>query len=214
MSSQRKHNNKRGSQRSRSQSTATVVGLERRLCPPPYQSNVRFSHTYRFVSTSSTTTSITPTSLLLMAGTYCDVANSTVISMFSSLKVNRISIWSPPASQGAATTCSLSFYSNTNSPNIEHSDTSVSTAQPAYFTCRPPPQSLAGFWLTTSTQAIMAITAPTGSVIDVSVSLVLSDDDSYTTAAVTTATLGSIYYLSLDPNATHRFVPVSLTTTT
>jgi hypothetical protein len=75
--------------------------------------------------------------------------------------------------------------------------------------------SLAAFWQVSGSTTLCAITAPTGSIIDVHLSLIVQDDDATTAqSTVTTGILGNYYYLSLDPNATHRFTPVSLTTTT
>lgn len=124
-------------------------------------------------------------------------------------------MWSPPASQGAAITCSVEWV-GANSPNREYSDTSVSVATPAHVSCPPPPMSLAAFWQTASSATLFSLVAPVGSIIDIHLALILSDDDqgSNTPISVASAVLGQSYYLSLDPNATHRYTPVSLVTTT
>lgn len=182
--------------------------------PPQIKSNVELRHRYRFTSTSGTATSIIPNSILCAAGTICTIGNTSVTSIFGAVKLNRIEIWSPPATQGSTVTCSVDFVGNANSPNREYSDTSISVATPAHVNCSPPPQSLASFWQTGST-ALCTITAPTGSIIDVVLSLILQDDDiTVATSGVATGVLGTVYYLSLDSNSTHRYVPVSLTTTT
>jgi hypothetical protein len=100
---------------------------------------------------------------------------------------------------------------------VEVSDTTVSTATPAHLKAIPPSNSVAGFWmLSSNNNNLFILTAPTGSIIDVDLDLIVQDDDAggQTQITVATATLGAVYYLSLDPNATHRYVPVSLTTTT
>jgi len=186
--------------------------------PRQLSSNITFGHTYRFISTSSTATAVTPTSLLAAAGSVCYAVNANVISIFGSIKVNRIKIWTPVASQGANATCSV-LWSGTVTPfnqDREISDTSVSVSKPAHIDTRPPAKSLAAFWQTASTNNLFIVTAPTGSIIDVSLSMVLQDEDSGSapaTVAVASGTLGTQYYLSLDPNATHRYTPVSLNTT-
>lgn len=183
--------------------------------PSQFKSNVELRHSFRYVSTSGTATAITPTSLLCSAGTVCTVANFAASSFNGSVKVNQVEMWSPPASQGSNTTCSVLWAGANNSPDREYSDTSVSVATPAYVRCPPPPMSLASFWQTAGTGTLFTLTAPTGTIIDVHVSLILFDDDvSQATASIATGVLGTIYYLSLDPNATHRYTPVSLTTTT
>lgn len=169
---------------------------------------------YRFVSTSGTITSVSPSDLMTASGTICTVANTTCTSMFGTVKVNRIEIWTPPASQGASATCSCEFFGTSNTPSREFSDTSISVATPAHLVAVPPPQSLASFWQGASGTALFKLTAPVGSIIDVWLSLIMNDDEvTIVTRAVSTATLGSIYYLGLDSTATTRYVPVSLTTT-
>jgi len=145
----------------------------------------------------------------------CYFLNTAVGSFFGSVKLNEVEIFAPPASQGANATCSVDWIGSSNSPNREVSDTSVSVSTPAHVKCNPPAQSLAAFWHIASDDPIMTVTAPVGSIIDVHLSLILQDDDVPVAAiAVATGALGTVYYLSLDPNATHRYTPVSLTTTT
>lgn len=184
--------------------------------PPMIRSNITLSHTYRFTSTSGTATALTVGSLFGAAGTMCTVANSQVQTFYNSVKVREISIWSPPASQGAISTCSVEWLGGANSNTVEVSDSSNSVSRPARISSKPPRGSLASFWNTTSSGAntICTLVAPTGSIIDVVLDLILSDDDLVNFVIVIAAgALGNIYYLSLDPNATHRYVPVSLTTT-
>jgi hypothetical protein len=181
--------------------------------PIQIRSNVELRHRFRFVSTNAVSQSVTPNSLMCSAGTMCSVANTTVNSFYGSVKVNQIEMWSPPASQGSSTTCSVDWIGSSYQPNREYSDTSVSVATPAHVISSPPPMSIASFWQTSSTNTLFTLIAPVGTIIDVHLSLILNDsDESLVTASVTTATLGNIYYLSLDPNK--HYTPVSLTTTT
>ncbi len=182
--------------------------------PSQLKANVELRHRFRFVSTSGTATGLTGNSILGAAGAIGTATNSTVQTISNSFKINQISIWSPPASQGSNVTCSVDWTGFNNTPNREFSDTSVSVATPAYLVCSPPPQSLASFWQLSGTTQLCSIVAPTGSIIDVQLSLILADgSDAGVTVAVATAVIGTMYYLSLDPAAQHRFTPVSLTTT-
>jgi hypothetical protein len=182
--------------------------------PSQFRSNIELSHKYRFVSTNGTATAITGTSLLCASGGVVTVLNTTFKSMFASVKIKRITMWAPPASQGSAVTCSVEWIGQANSPNREISDTTVSVARNAYVSSSPPPQSLASFWQNTSSGNLCTITAPTNTIIDVEVSLILNDDDvAAATSVVASGTLGGYYFLSLDPNATHYYTPVSLVTT-
>jgi hypothetical protein len=183
--------------------------------PKQFKSNVELRHTYRYVSTNATSTALTPTSLLCSAGTMCTVANTTSVSFYGSVKINQIEMWCPPASQGSSATCSVDWVGFGSSPSREFSDTTVSVATPAYVRCSPPPMSLASFWQTAGSGTLCSIVAPVGTIIDVSLALILQDEDAAAAfSAITAGIAGQVYYLSLDSNVTHRYTPVSLTTTT
>jgi hypothetical protein len=100
---------------------------------------------------------------------------------------------------------------------MEVSDTSVSVMKPAHIVAIPPQSSLASFWQSPgiANNQLFNIVAPTGSIIDVHLSLILQDDDngSAITGTVATAVIGTTYYLAMDNVATHIYTPVSLTTT-
>lgn len=186
---------------------------------PQMRSNILYHHTFRFTSTNAAATAITSKGLLFAAGAVGTVLNTTVSSFHSSVKLHNIKVWTPPPSQGATATCSVEFYmggSSSFSNTREYSDTSVSTAVPAFLNCSPPRDSLASFWNlpAAADSQLFILTAPVGSVIDVSLSMVINDDEGTTqTRAVSTALLGSVYFLSLDNSTGHIYPPVSLTTT-
>jgi hypothetical protein len=183
--------------------------------PPQLASNVQVVHTYRFRSTVGTMVSIGQTNLRGIAGAVCCTANSDVRILAGAVKIHKISIWSPPASQGAVSTCSVIWSSAIDYlPMVELTDTTMSTAIPAHVSAVPPKGCAASFWLGAGTNNIVSIVAPVGSIIDVHCTHVLQDDGAsgsiYTVAA---GTLGALYYLPLD-GSTDGFLPVSLTTTT
>jgi len=188
------------------------------MTPRQLESNIVLKHRYRFTSTSGTATQLTPASLLLAAGGMGTSAVQ-VSSFFGSLKVKSIEIFSPVSAQGSATTCSIEWAGSVSAflADREISDTSVSTAMPAHVKSRPPRGSLASFWQTSSANTLCALTAPVGSIIDIALDLTLYDDNGnipQAVTAVTTAVLGTVYYLTADSVVNHRYTPVSLTTTT
>jgi hypothetical protein len=192
---------------------------ERCIVPKPLKSNIVYNHRYRFVSTSGTLTSITNNSILLAAGCFTASTNAVVASIAGSYRIRFVEMWCPPSAQGGSATCSIEWIGSTNGTNnLEVSDTTVSVARPAHVMSVPPRLSLASFWTlgTVSSSPIteFSLIAPVGTIIDVGLDLIMNDDDVGTTGTVTTAASGATYYLSLDPNATHRYTPVSLSTTT
>lgn len=182
--------------------------------PPAINSNVLVAHTYRFRSTSDTATTITQDNLLALSGVLCYVTNTACTMLSNSVRVKSISIWTPPASQGAAATCSVNWHSENFVSSFERSDTTVSTSQPAKLRTKPPVGSAAYFLLSTGTDTIFTITAPTGSIIDVHCVHVLNDTQTIgPTYLVGAGTLGVLYYPPLDGTG-DKFLPVSLGTTT
>jgi hypothetical protein len=189
--------------------------------PPQIQSNVRVSHKYRFTSTSATPTIIHVGDLLGAAGTIGIVLNSLVATIANGVQLKSVEVWTPPASQGASATCSVSWEGALNAISSEVSDTTMSVATPAHIRAIPPANSQAKFWqnISSISTALFTLIAPPGSVIDVVMNLVLNDDDdptaSFFSPTVATAQLGRMYYLALDTaqTGTHIYPPVSLTTT-
>lgn len=187
-----------------------------RFGPSQLKTNVELRHQFRFTSSSATSTTITDNLLLTAAGVSVNTVGTGGRAINQSVKVNQIEIWSPPASQGAAVTCSVLFPASNTSPAREFTDTSVSVSQPAHIVCSPPPQSLAAFWQAGTAQNMFTLVAPPGSIIDVWLSLILVDGtpNNAITAVLVGAAFGSIYYCSLDSNtsAGSIYKPVGLST--
>jgi len=186
----------------------------RAVGPSQFHSNILVRHKYRFVSTSGTATQITALSLCGAGGSIGTTVTQ-VVAFAGTVKVNSVEIWTPVAAQGSSATCSVEWLGLANT-SIEVSDTSVSTAVPAHVFTRPPPNSPSSFWMLNNAGNVFNITAPAGSIIDVSLSFIIYDNEAniaLPSIVVGTAVVTTVYFLSLDPPATHRFTPVSLTTT-
>lgn len=184
--------------------------------PPQLPTNVQVVHTYRFRSTSDTAQNITQNDLRGIAGAVCDVANTSVRLIASGVKVHKVEVWTPPASQGASASCSIAWTSPDASftQNVEVSDTTISVSRPAHVKAKPPPFSAASFWLGAGSDTMCTITAPTGSIIDVHCTHVLYDSQlAGTLLTVAAGTLGALYYMPLD-GVSDVYLPVSLGTTT
>jgi len=187
---------------------------------------VSSSHSFRFIATAAANlTGISAQSLALAMGSIGRTNNALVTSWVSSVKVNQVRIWAPPnigtgaGTSGFAQTVAVNWSGLTQTPDTEMSNTSTSTSEPPFISCRPPKMSLGSFWqLNTGMTNLFAITCPAGSLIEVSVSGRLSNDVAGVTNSggnLATVIVGTTYYLALDNNGanTHNFVPVSLPTT-
>lgn len=184
------------------------------LKPPQLRSNIIVKHRYRFVSTSATTTAITSTNLRGICGALCAVANTTLYMIADSFKLHSVEVWTPPASQGAAATCSVEWTGGSFGPAVEVSDTTCSVSEPAHIKTAPPQGSEPSFWSNALGSLVMNLTCPVGSIIDVVASHVLADDATAgATYGVAAAVLGAMYYPPLD-GTTDKYLPVSLGTTT
>jgi hypothetical protein len=208
-----KNKQKRGANRRVTQNKTPNVG--RIIHPPQLKTNVQLTHTYRFMCNNNGTYNITPDTLLLAAGCVGSVTNTTVVGIFASCRINYLEMWAPPASQGQLSTISCEWLGLTpNEPNIEVSDSSVSVAYPAYLRAKPPMRSLGCFWQTTNGNDICQLTVPSGTLIDVSLSLVMFDQDlARPSSAVATAVVGEIYYLALDGPSSNHLTPIAMATT-
>lgn len=183
--------------------------------PAQFESNVRFGHKYRFVSTSAFPTNITARDLIQSCGV---VAATSVLgySIATAVRIKRVELWAPPASLGAAATVSLFWLSQqtSNYSELEVSDTTMSTATPAHLTSSPPLLSLASFWQTDSTTNLCTLTVPVGGVIDIWLEMVLGDGlvtIQPSPLVLVGATAGALYYEPLDGRG-GVYTPVSLTT--
>ncbi len=189
-----------------------------KLHPPQIRANVELTHRYRFTSSSGTAKTITDSLLMGAAGA---LATSTTVGapLYQAVKLKRVSIWTPPASQGAAASCSILWAPGnivSGGRGTEVSDTTVSVAEPAHVTSVPPRGSVASFWQNGNTgQALMQLVAPSGSIIDVELQLVLADGAASlaTPLVLVGATAGAVYYGALDntTKASAVYLPVSLT---
>lgn len=190
---------------------------QERSGPTSFRANLEVKHRYRFTSTAGNLTAITPNKLLCAAGVMA-TSSTEGHAIFRAVKLDQIEIWTPPASQGQSATCSV--YWSSGGPNVgmtrEVSDTTVSTAIPAHVRTSPPANSLASFYgagTTGASPTIASLMAPTGSIIDVWVSLVMADGDFDGAVAVLVAAgTGRVYYCCLDSvtAATGLYKPVSL----
>jgi len=206
----RKNNNKKSRNGNRRPTNSSAFS------PPQFESNVKSHHRFRFVASSAESNfALTDTCVLAAMGSMGTVSNSIVTALFRSFKIKRLEMWSAPPSQGTSATCSVEWFGFGNSPSIEHSDTTLSVAKNAHISVKPPSQSLASFWQKSTNTNLFVLNFTAGTIIDIIVDLILNDDEGTAlSTAVSTATVGTVYYLALDQVlGSHILVPVSLTTT-
>lgn len=180
---------------------------------PPMRSNanIQVKHKYRFENTGSSrsldlTIDNFLNSLGLMAAT---VTSGFPLAM--SFKIGRISVWSPPSSQGSTSHASVEFWSiYAPLPVRQASDANMSTAFPAYAYMSPPQGTKAYQWLTSGSDHVATIHVDAGGVVDVDVQFNISDAAGLGLITLTGATVGVVYYAPLD-GVGGTLVPLALT---
>jgi hypothetical protein len=200
---------------------ARAVGVVQLQQPPVLQGTPTLSHTFRFVATATAVNAVTYAGIAAIGPCVCDVANNTLIPIASSVKIRKVEVWTPAAAAGeaSANVVWLANAANQFVPDGEKLRTTLGSATPGYLISRPPRKTFVADWFNPSgapNTEFLSISCPASSIVDVTLSFRLSNELATTGRAVSTAALGSIYYMALD-NAvgagTHNLVPYGLPTT-
>jgi len=167
--------------------------------PPPFMAQSNRKIVVRTLSTGSQTN---------VAFTYAQLAgilgiigtSSTTSSYWTTVfRLTKIRMWGPVATAGTSVTCSVTWTESSNdfeSPPVTKSDTSVSFDFPAFVEAKPPRGSLANKWHgSAQTDELLALTFPTGCVVDFFFDFVLSDfGGSLAGPTISGGTIGNLYH--------------------
>jgi hypothetical protein len=192
-------------------------GVSRMIKPPTLRPNIQISHKFRFTSDSSNSATITNQNLLTAAGCVVTTNNSTATSVWMSVKIVSVEVWSIPAT--GTSTCSVEWKGDTSLAGLSQhqvTDTSLSPSYPAHLVARPPARTLASMWHEGGfAQNLFTVSVDGAGIIDVTLQLILRDAPSSSSATLTIASgsLGTMIYSPLDGSG-DKFQPAGLTTTT
>lgn len=189
---------------------------------PQTEANVSFRHSYRFVSTTNVVTTISAGDLVSSCGAMGTGANL-VSTIAKALRLKRIRIWTPPPSVGGSASCSVEWLSaDQGVMTFQEIDSTNNPTLTAYVDTRPPNSSQAWFWRSVTnigagaTVDLFNLQAPTGSIIQVDLEVIMNDTlfASWGIATVAVATVGQLYYGGLDGigAGTGLFPPIGLST--
>lgn len=195
------------------------MGRSRAPRIPPTVDTVAKAHSVlRFTATSAAaSTNISLATLMVACGSICTIANSTVASVASSVKLHKITIWPASTTAGAGQNAEVLW------PELGNitKDESKSTAIPAGVTIadvimeRPPKETQVAFWNSSGGggSTLFSLTCPAGSIIDVDLTWTLRNNIAgVTQAGYAAATLGAFYYGRLD-GVGGKFLPLGVPTT-
>jgi len=157
----------------------------------------------RFAQTAAGTTNITFQNLLdtILVAT----SATTAADLFEAVRVNSLEVWAI-AALGTPATVSLAFDGvsvGAAGDQKQHTDTSMGI-EPAHVRAKPDRLTQAGQFQGSSALTAFIVTAPAGSVIDVSVTLRQPVQGSAVSSqnVLVGATAGAVYYRALDGKTT------------
>jgi len=185
--------------------------------PPPLNLVVSYNKTFRFQSTSATSSSVTVGALLGAAGTICTTANTGVTTMSSAVRLRKITIFPSPSSTGVGYSEIYFASSNTGyAPDkLKAIDIPEGVTDTRPVTFVPPAKSLVDDWMNSiiATQVVFYGQISVGSIIDVELDLCLSTVLAPVQITIATGTLGNVYYLPLDGPSSNRWQSSHMNTT-
>jgi len=188
---------------------------------PPDISTVFYGRgVFRYATASAlTNTTINSAQLVASCGGICTVANSTITSFASSVRLRRVTIW--PAQPGTTTAVVPEIVWYGPVPDIQKDESRDKAVPAGYLSAggatmsTPPRGSLCGDWLIYDGSAINLfglLNVPTGSILDIEIEFALRNNLAGAGIAVSTATLGTVYYPYLDTSAA-KIQPIGRPTT-
>jgi len=185
--------------------------------PPQIESTLLVPFRIRFVAGSNATISVSVIDLIGALGGVCTVTNSVFKPWASSVRLKKISAWTAP-SNSIDTGASISWNSGVsglNKDSEKSKDVPLGVTTTGRVDFVPPKKALVSEWMASSVGStnIFTMIMTEGSLVDVMGQFTLSNQFSSATIAITTGTLGTIYYLPLDGASSHVYFPNHLPTT-
>jgi len=194
------------------------------LTPPVLRGNVEGTHTFRFkqIAEASSTVNLYVDDLAFMMAVAS--ATNTIRTPWESLKLNRISIWTPSRQYSGTLQdpreTSITWLGE-YTPRAEVFGTVNQQTGICHITAAPPKNSGSGKWQKTGQGAenplLAKVVVPDQSIVDITVSFVFDDDTVGTLASSgwTGLVAGNLYYAPADSYfGTKRLTPMGLTAPT
>lgn len=167
--------------------------------PPTIRSEMKGNHVFRFTGADAQETDVTVATLLKV----CVAATGATAARpcFTSVRLRRISIWSPVPSIGATPTFAAIRYEGTNTDDSTWYDTSAVLDDMAHVSKAPPRNSIAAFWhhsdIADISLKLAFVSMAADSIVDLLIEWVMDDtsvNSAYTFTGGTGMTAGTLYY--------------------
>ncbi len=180
--------------------------------PPMVPSVTKITRRYRFNCTGNLAVLLSSSNLIGICGAVCTATNATLTYIAFAAQVHGVEIWAPAASNAVLVQTEIQWYTMNGGPAREVCQAAITPSRPSYTRSKPKYGEWASQRFSAGSTAVVAISCPAGSLIDVHASHWLADlAGANTTQAATVAVLGQVYYPALD-GATKTAVPVGLPT--
>ncbi len=164
---------------------------------------MKLTHTFRWVAASGVA-ALQWTGTNLLRTIQIPLTATTTCCPFSAIRLKRIQVWGTPTVLGNEPASASIEWAGGNQPHVIHSDTSMGI-EPIYIDTKPPKNSSAGWWKQQSgtdvATTIFILTAPIGSVVDITLDLRMVDGtEAFAGKAGTGLTAGQFTQGSPDVN--------------
>lgn len=185
--------------------------------PPTFLPNPSFTRKIRFICNASGGYNVTPKAVANGCGVMC-TSSTSASTLITAFKIRRVQIWGMSGSSNQ--TVALTWFGDQTlnfESNKEFSDSSTSSAYVPYLNLVPPNHSSARDWQAVggsfSTGVIFALNCGNGSIIDLTLDVIVGDGNASPTAAtaITGGTAGVIKYGPLDGYGGGSLLAISVT---
>ena len=180
--------------------------------PPQHSPAIRVQKVFRYSTSAAVASNIT---VALLLDSLCVATTATAATrLIKSFRLIKVEAWNLPA-QGAAGG-EIVITGAGAGPENRKADVSMGVT-PAHVIWRPAPNSPSAFWQqsgTSEANVLFVITAPTVTVVDLTMEIILQCDDAPTavTSTVAGATAGTVYLAPMDGVAGNKILPVDYVT--
>ncbi len=187
------------------------------LSPPQIVPSISIGHVFRFQTSAATSIAVSGISL---GDLLCVAATTTsAYQLANAVRIRKVEIWGTATNVFTPVTVSCDFSGSSAGsfgPSRIISDTSVGATRVAHVVAKPPRDSQANQWQSSSSAStLFTLVLPTLAVVDIHYSLTMRDSAGATsvTGAVAGATVGQLYVRALDsPSGTAVCAPLSYIT--
>jgi hypothetical protein len=174
--------------------------------PPVIDGTIHCHHTFRYLSTDATATTITLDSIASALGGIVHTNTTTKRPWCSSFRVKGLTIWPSPVAGTESRTRITWAYTGDRVPDMSCVDMlpgGVTQTVAQHF--KPPKNSLAGMWNQDSSATLITSTIPVDSVIDLHIEFTLSNKALWGDQTIGASTVGLVVYGALDSNGYYTF---------